>query len=45
MKEDLKALLDCDGIYMLRGWEQSKGAKIEYELAMNLGIKRYYEIL
>lgn len=39
MKADLKLLLDCDYIYMLEGWENSKGARLERELAENLGIE------
>lgn len=39
MRADLKLLLDCDFIYMLEGWEDSKGARLERELAENLGIK------
>lgn len=39
MKADLKLLLDCDAIYLLDGWEHSKGAIIEFELAKSLGIK------
>lgn len=33
MRADLKLLLDCDSIYMLNGWTNSKGAMIEYDLA------------
>ena len=40
MKEDLTALLKCDGIFMIAGWQESRGAKIEYELAMQLGMKQ-----
>lgn len=39
MRADLKLLLDCDYIYMLDGWEDSKGARIERELAENLRIE------
>lgn len=39
MKEDLKALLDCDAIYMLKNWHKSKGAIIEKTLAYQLGIQ------
>ena len=39
MRADLKLLLDCDFILMLDGWEDSKGARIERELAENLGIE------
>lgn len=38
MKEDIKSLCDCDAIYMLNNWSDSKGAKIELDLAMSLGL-------
>lgn len=40
MREDIKALMDCDGIYMLDGWEKSSGARLEEHMAMMTGIKR-----
>lgn len=39
MKRDLKLLLDCDYIFMLEGFSASKGAMIELNLAVSLGIK------
>ena len=39
MKECLSCLLKCEAIYMLRSWENSEGAKIEYNLAKSLGLK------
>lgn len=36
MKEDIKALMDCDEIYMLKGWSLSRGACTEYDLALSL---------
>lgn len=36
MKECIAALLGCDQIYMLRDWEKSKGAKIEFKIAICL---------
>lgn len=42
MKTDLKALLDCEGIFMLDGWRNSKGAKLEYEVAVGIGLPRLY---
>lgn len=33
MRVDLKLLLDCDAIYLLKGYQKSKGAMIEYDLA------------
>ena len=43
MRECLKALLLCECIYMIEGWENSKGAMIEFNLACDLGMKVIYE--
>lgn len=37
MKADIKMLMDCDEIYMMKGYAESKGAMIEYNLAQDLG--------
>jgi hypothetical protein len=34
---------DCTAIYMMSGWEKSKGANAELALARALGIKIFYE--
>ena len=39
MKEDVKALCECDEIFMLSNWTDSKGAIIEHTIAMYLGLK------
>lgn len=36
MKTDLKAMMDCNEIYMLNNWEDSTGAIIEHKLAVEL---------
>jgi len=43
MRQDIKLLADCNGVYMLEGWEQSQGARVEHQLAQGLGLKIYYE--
>ena len=43
MKEDVKALCDCDEIFMLQNWADSKGAIIEHTIAMHLGLRVHYE--
>lgn len=43
MREDIKALCDCDSIYMLENWSVSIGAGIERNLAIQLGIKQIYQ--
>jgi hypothetical protein len=40
---DIKALVDCDGIYMMKGWHHSEGANLEYHIAKRLGLKIYFE--
>lgn len=42
MKEDIKAMMDCQFICMLPNWEQSKGAKIEKDLAESLRMPVIY---
>lgn len=39
MKKVIPLLLQCDKIYMLKGWKQSRGAKLEHFIALKLGIR------
>lgn len=43
MKADLTELLQCKTILMLRGWEGSKGALLEYGVAEALHMEIMYE--
>lgn len=43
MKLDLTVLIHCDGIYMLQGWQSSKGATLEHHIAKELGLKITYQ--
>lgn len=40
---DLEIIRRCDAIYMLDNWKDSKGAKLEHKLAVELGLEIYYE--
>ena len=40
MRRALRLLLDADGVALLPGWHESRGARIEHELAINLGMER-----
>ncbi len=39
MRGDLRALLDCEGIVLLRGWEGSVGARTELLMARACGMR------
>jgi len=40
---DIKHLFDCDAIFMQSDWSMSKGARIEYQIAKELGLKIIFE--
>lgn len=39
MREDIKAMMDCDAIAFLPEWENSPGAKLEFLLGSQLGFE------
>lgn len=43
MRNDIKHLINCDDIYMLRGWWRSKGARLERHIAKVLGLGIVYQ--
>lgn len=43
MDIDLAMIRACDEIYMLKGWEKSKGAKLEHAYAVYLELKISYQ--
>ncbi len=43
MKRNCNAICECDGMYMLTGWEKSTGAVAEHALAVCLGMDIKYE--
>ena len=43
MVVDIKALLDCNAIIMLKGWEKSKGSRLEKKIEKELDYHIIYE--
>jgi nucleoside 2-deoxyribosyltransferase len=43
MRKDLAEMLKCDTIYLLRGWDKSKGACLEKHIAEALGMMVIFE--
>lgn len=39
MKKDIAGMMQCDAIYMIDGWEKSRGAMLEHYIALQLGMK------
>lgn len=38
LRHDIRELMNCDAIYMLPGWQNSKGASLERYIASQLGM-------
>jgi len=43
LRHSLRLLLDCDAIYMLNGWDRSRGAVLELHVASQLGLQVMFE--
>ena len=43
ISNDLSKLPYCDAIYMLEDWGQSRGARVEYATAKELGLKVFFQ--
>jgi hypothetical protein len=42
VRAGIAALTTCDSIYMLEGWDKSRGAQLEWDIASRLGLSIYY---
>ena len=43
MRYSIHQLLISDAVYMLAGWMESTGARVEYEVALSLGLEVHFE--
>lgn len=39
---DLRGVLSCEAVVVLGGWQMSKGARLEVEAAVEIGMPVYY---
>ncbi len=44
MRTDMQAMLSCDAIYLLAGWEKSFGARAEFNAAVAAGLTITFEL-
>lgn len=44
MRKDIAGLIECDAIFLLKDWEDSKGARLEYYIAQQLEMKIFREV-
>ena len=42
MRKCISALIECDEIFMLHDWKQSKGARLEHDIAQKLKLRIIY---
>lgn len=42
MRQDLKILLECDAICLVKGWERSRGCSVENIVAQTLNLQTLY---
>ena len=42
VRSDIKKMLECDEVHMLPDWQESKGAQLERDIALRLGMQVVY---
>lgn len=42
MRHNIRALMNCQGIFLLPGWERSKGSQLEKHIAVQLEMEIYF---
>lgn len=43
MRMAIAQVVQCDGVFMLTGWEASRGARLEHRIASELGLTIAYQ--
>ena len=42
VRNDIKKMLECDEVHLLSDWQDSRGAQLERDIALRLGIQVVY---
>ncbi len=42
MRAEIRKMLECDEVHMLPDWQQSRGAQLERDIALRLGMEVVY---
>lgn len=42
VRSDIKKMLECDEVHLLPDWQESRGAKLERDIALRLGMEVVY---
>jgi len=42
VRNDIKLMLECDEVHMLPDWQESRGAQLERDIALRLGMQVIY---
>ena len=42
LKSDIRKMLECDELHMLPDWQESRGAQLERDIALRLGMQIVY---
>ena len=42
VRTDIKQMLECDEVHLLPGWQESRGAQLERDIAIRLGMQVVY---
>jgi hypothetical protein len=43
LRRDITHLMECNAVFLLRGWEKSEGAKAEHSIASAMGMFMWYQ--
>jgi hypothetical protein len=42
VRSDIKTMLECDEVHLLPDWQESRGAQLERDIALRLGMQVVY---